>query len=357
MDEGLNWLIGRDRDRRRLLEMDRRLKSVRVWTLAVLAVAFIACGPWIGWQPLPLLLGAGLIFRLADGVAEKVSRPEYWIFGAWIGSQLMIASAALLTDAPLLICTIWFALPVVTLSTRFSGPGIAAGVVITLMLLVTVSLATDSAAVMDFPPILIMPAALVVGVAILTTVLMRSDLQYRTESIVDPLTGLLNRKALENRVEELTHQTVAADASIGLICFDLDYFKRVNDTIGHLGGDSVLVGIAELIRVELRAFELAYRIGGEEFLILLPGLELTETAALAERLRHAVGSHEFTQGIRLTMSCGVTTSRSSPFLDFDAAWSSADEALYEAKRSGRNRVCIAESAERSEEVREVALPA
>lgn len=341
MEGGSSWLIARDQDRRRMLEMDRRLQNVRLMTFGVLAVAFLACGPWIGWQTLPLLFFAGIFFALADGRAEKVKRPEYWIFGAWVGAQLMIAAAVLLTDAPELISAIWFALPIVTLSTRFSTRGVVAGVLITLALLCAVMLGTDAGAVWDYPPILLMPAALVCGVAILSTVLMYSDLKYRSESVIDPLTGLLNRKALENRIAELSQQSLTADAPVGLVCCDLDHFKRVNDSIGHRAGDDVLVRVADIIRGQLRAFELAYRTGGEEFLIVLPGLGTAETAELAERIRAAVARHPFPHGIALTMSCGVSASGTGRRLDFDSLWTSVDDALYEAKRGGRDRVSVA----------------
>ncbi|MEZ5157123.1 MAG: GGDEF domain-containing protein [Solirubrobacterales bacterium] len=338
---GSSWLIARDQDRQRMLEMDRRLQNVRLLTFGVLAVAFIACGPWIGWQTLPLLFFAGLFFAFADEIAERVKRPEYWIFGAWVGAQLMIAAAVLLTDAPELISAIWFALPIVTLSTRFSGRGVVAGVLITLGLLCAVMLGSDATAVWDYPPRLIMPAALVCGIAILSTALMRSDQKYRSESVIDPLTGLLNRKALENRIAELSQQSLTADAPVGLLCCDLDHFKRVNDTVGHPAGDDILVRCADIIRGQLRAFELAYRIGGEEFLIVLPGLGINETTELAERLRAAVSRHPFPHGMALTMSCGVSASEPGRRFDFDALWSSVDEALYEAKHAGRNQVRVA----------------
>ena len=308
----------------------------------MLAVAFIACGPWVGWQPLPLLFFAGIFFALSDGRAANVRRPEYWIFGAWVGAQLMIAAAVLLTDAPAIISAIWFALPVVTLSTRFSDRGIVLGVLITLGLLcAAVMFAGGTGDVLDYPPNLIMPAALVIGVAILSTALMRSELKYRNESVIDPLTGLLNRKALENRIAELSQQALTADAPIGLVCCDLDHFKRINDTVGHLCGDDVLKRVAEIIRHQLRAFELAYRIGGEEFLIVLPGLGLTESVELAERLRAATARQAFPHGMPLTISCGVAASTPNTRLDFDALWAQVDQALYAAKREGRDRVCIA----------------
>ena len=285
-----------------MLEMDRLLQNVRLLTFGVLAVAFIACGPWIGWQTLPLLFFAGIFFALADGRAEKVKRPEYWIFGAWVGAQLMIAAAVVLTDAPELVSVIWFALPVVTLSTRFSTRGVVAGVLITLMLLFAVMLGSNAAGIAAYPPRLIMPAALIVGVAILSTALMNSDIKYRGESVIDPLTGLLNRKALDNRIAELSQQSLRADAPVGLVLADLDHFKKVNDTLGHPCGDDVLVRAADIIRGQLRAFELAYRVGGEEFLIVLPGLGVAETTELAERIRAAISRHPGNAGGRRASS-------------------------------------------------------
>jgi diguanylate cyclase (GGDEF)-like protein len=345
MQGGTNWLIGSDQERERMLEMDARLRDVRMIAFGVLAVGFIICGPWIGWEPLPLLAAAGLCFAAADKVAARSARPEYWIFGAWVGAQLVIASAVLLTDAPDSLVAIFLALPVVTLSTRFSVRGVAAGVVFTVVLLCAVVLGSGAGAVADYPPVLVTPLALVIGIAILSTALMHSELEYRSESVVDPLTRLLNRKALENRVAELSQQSLTADAPVGLVYCDIDHFKQVNDTVGHACGDEILVRVADLIRDQLRAFELAYRTGGEEFLIVLPGLGLRDTAELAERLRAAVARHPFPRGVTMTMSCGAVASGSESRLDFDALWASADEALYRAKRAGRNRVSFAPGAE------------
>jgi len=341
MRGGTNWLIGSEQDRERLVEMTARLHDVRMVAFAVLAVGFIVCGPWIGWAPLPLLLLAGIFFAVADRFAERSARPEYWIFGAWVGAQCMIAAAVLLTVAPEAVVAIFFALPVVTLSSRFPGRGIVAGVVITLALLSAVLLGTEPERIADYPPLLAAPAALIVGIAILSTALMHSERKYRSESVIDPLTGLLNRKALDNRIAELSQQSLNADAPVGLVCCDLDHFKHVNDTIGHPCGDDVLIRAADIIRGQLRAFELAYRIGGEEFLIILPGLDLNETTELAERLRTAIGRHPFPHRVTLTMSCGVSASGPDQRLDFDALRSRVDTALYDAKRSGRDRVCVA----------------
>jgi diguanylate cyclase (GGDEF)-like protein len=117
---------------------------------------------------------------------------------------------------------------------------------------------------------------------------------------------------------------------------DLDDFKRVNDTYGHERGDAVLRDVAYEIRKSLRSFELVYRIGGEEFLVLLPGVELTEAAQIAERVRAAV-SEARPGELRLTVSAGVAA-QSGAAIEYEKLFRAADTALLEAKRAGRDRV-------------------
>ena len=132
---------------------------------------------------------------------------------------------------------------------------------------------------------MIAPVALLLCVAVLSTPLMRSDIQHRSDAVIDQLTGMLNRKALSTRVAELAQQSQLTGESIGIIVGDLDHFKAINDTRGHSVGDVVLKEVAYQMRKQLRAFDLAYRLGGEEFLILLPGSDLEQSAQLAEQLR------------------------------------------------------------------------
>jgi diguanylate cyclase (GGDEF)-like protein len=126
---------------------------------------------------------------------------------------------------------------------------------------------------------------------------------------------------------------------VGLIVGDLDHFKDVNDGHGHATGDAVLQDVAYVLRKQLRAFDLAYRIGGEEFLVLLPGANLEQTAAMAERLRRGVEADTVGGGLSVTMSFGVSASASDFAFDYQSVCEEADSALYEAKRQGRNRVC------------------
>ena len=131
------------------------------------------------------------------------------------------------------------------------------------------------------------PLALILAIAVLSTALMESDMHHRGEAVIDALTGMLNRKALMNRVSELAQQSEVTGEPVGMILGDLDQLQKVNDSQGHAAGDAALTDVAYLLRKQLRAFDLAYRIGGEEFLILLPGADTRECAELAEGLRRA----------------------------------------------------------------------
>jgi diguanylate cyclase (GGDEF)-like protein len=333
------WLIGDQMTRERMLDMDRLVAPVRQRSFIVIVIALLICGPWLGWWTIAPLVVAGVFFRLADGSVERLRRPEYMLFGAWAASELMIAIAVALTGGPKSPAMAWFAIPIVTLSARFPARGVMLGVGVTVLLILAVAFGVDARAVIDRPPLLIMPLALTMAVAILSTALMQSDVIHRSEAVIDPLTGMLNRNSLKDRTLELAHQSERTGQPVGLIVGDLDHFKAVNDSYGHATGDAVLQDIAYVLRKQLRAFDLAYRIGGEEFLVLLPGANLEQSAAMAERLRRGVEADTVGGGLRVTMSFGVSASRRDSAFDYELICAEADAALYEAKRQGRNRVC------------------
>ena len=326
-------------NRERLLDMDRMVAPVRQKSFVVIAAALLICGPWVGWWTIVPLAVAGVLFRLADGAVERVRHPEYLLFAAWTASQLMIEGSVALTGGPRSPAMAWFAIPIVTLSARFPARGVMTGLVVTVILMVGVAFGVDAHAVLAHPPLLIMPLALTVAVAILSTALMQSDVRHRSEAVIDQLTGMLNRNSLADRTVELAHQSQRTGQPVGLIVGDLDHFKQINDTHGHATGDAVLQDVAYMLRKQLRAFDLAYRIGGEEFLVLLPGADLEQTAAMAERLRKGVEADTVGGGLRVTMSFGVSASEQERAFDYKSICARADAALYEAKRSGRNGVC------------------
>jgi diguanylate cyclase len=184
--------------------------------------------------------------------------------------------------------------------------------------------------------------ASVAEVRVLTEQLKRSQ----TEALLDPLCGLNNRRGFERAAQEIA----GADNDIGgtaLLLADVDHFKRVNDTHGHLLGDKVLRTIAQMMRANIKGRDVAARIGGEEFAILLPNTTLQGALALAEHLRLAVANGRIQKGQgpevvgSITLSIGVAVAL--PGATFEALMERADAALYRAKREGRNRVCSAEA--------------
>jgi diguanylate cyclase (GGDEF)-like protein len=222
----------------------------------------------------------------------------------------------------------WFVVPVITLPVRFGTRGVAAGVGVTTALLVLVTL--------ESPEHVLYPLAAIVAVALLSTALLSSDLEHRSEAVVDPLTGMLNRNALMTRVVELAQQSAITREPVSLIVGDLDRFKQINDGHGHAAGDAVLKDVAYVIRKQLRAYDLVYRLGGEEFLVVLPGAHPEHAAAVAGELRAAIERMPVA-GLHVTMSFGIAGSAPGEF-DYESVFAEADLALYEAKHAGRNRV-------------------
>ena len=153
----------------------------------------------------------------------------------------------------------------------------------------------------------------------------------------DPLTELPNRRAFDRALAR------GSRGSLALVALDIDHFKQVNDTLGHAAGDAALRHLARALREGLRDGDLAARVGGEEFEVLLPGGDLRLGLEVAERLRAQVEARPFlVQGTewRLTISCGVAAFP-DPVPRADNLVEVADAALYQAKRQGRNRVVAA----------------
>ncbi len=152
----------------------------------------------------------------------------------------------------------------------------------------------------------------------------------------DQLTGIFNRHALIHDFERLLYQAKRYQTTFSLIIFDIDNFKRVNDTYGHLVGDKALKEVVKAVKKVLRKSDIFGRWGGEEFLVLLP--MTLEPYAPAEKIRQTVGNHEFCRSLNITLSLGATTYRDGDTMD--SMILRADEALYQAKQQGKNRVVV-----------------
>ena len=177
-----------------------------------------------------------------------------------------------------------------------------------------------------------------------------SDLndKLRLISLTDGLTEVENRRSLELHLHEMWQHSMRLHEPIALIICDIDKFKAVNDNYGHQAGDSVLKEFAQLLKSEAREIDRVGRYGGEEFLLILSGTVLDAAVTFAERLREKVEGHTFsyTGGtLRRTMSCGVAASPHPRVKDQEALLRAADDALYVAKETGRNRVVRFDSAD------------
>jgi diguanylate cyclase (GGDEF)-like protein len=175
----------------------------------------------------------------------------------------------------------------------------------------------------------------------------RADEETTRLATTDPLTGVFNRRTFIELAEQELARTRRTGAPLALMMLDLDHFKRVNDTYGHLIGDQVLVAFTRLVRECVRRSDLVVRYGGEEFCVLLPGTLLTAATALAERIRAATAARTLTSlPFRITVSIGVTASAAGAATALDDLLARADEALYRAKEEGRNRVVTLEPIDR-----------
>ncbi|MBV8667488.1 MAG: sensor domain-containing diguanylate cyclase [Burkholderiaceae bacterium] len=169
--------------------------------------------------------------------------------------------------------------------------------------------------------------------------------------LTDPLTGVNNRRYVTTRLAEEVVRTRRHAGVMSCIYIDIDHFKKINDTYGHQSGDDVLREVASRIKVELRLSDTLGRFGGEEFVALLPDTHSADATQVAERVRAGISGRPFMlggQSKQVTASIGVATLRGSePDQTAEASGqrlvARADQALYQAKESGRNRVCVSEN--------------
>lgn len=179
---------------------------------------------------------------------------------------------------------------------------------------------------------------------------LQDDLKRSNELLLelsntDHLTGLFNRRFLMECLDKEVQRARRKDGQVALLLLDIDHFKRVNDTHGHLQGDVVLQKVALHIQKELRSYDIAARYGGEEFVAVLPDTSLKEAFNVADRIRLSIQGMHFAGSLsneRVTVSLGVALFPASGIDDTDGLLRAADEALYQAKERGRNRVVVSD---------------
>jgi two-component system, cell cycle response regulator len=171
--------------------------------------------------------------------------------------------------------------------------------------------------------------------------LLEANERLRHMSRTDALTGLENRRSIERHLDGMFAHGLRLDEPLGCVMCDLDRFKSVNDDFGHHAGDAVLKQFAQMLKKAAREIDVVGRYGGEEFIALLPGTKIDAAVTFAERVRKDVEAHTFVfegASIRRTASFGVAGWPHPRITDCDKIVRSADDALYVAKETGRNRV-------------------
>ena len=155
------------------------------------------------------------------------------------------------------------------------------------------------------------------------------------ESMTDALTGIRNRGAIMEELESRMEKSSIYKSPLSIVMFDIDHFKPINDTKGHVFGDLVLKQVAKIINEEIRGLDTLGRYGGEEFLLILPNTSRKSALQVAERIRRKVAEAAFPDDVRVTISGGAAEYKGKELLDFI---DKADQNLYASKQNGRNKV-------------------
>jgi diguanylate cyclase (GGDEF)-like protein len=332
-----NWLVRDQVERDHMLDLNRLLGRNFRRSAAVTFLALIAAAPWFG----PLLLVPPVIGGIAYNVIQmrlsRLRRPEFALVTGWLLMQLGTAGGFVLAHHAPLFALPLFLLMVIGSAAVFPRRAVVLGIAATALLLVGAAMTMSAADVRSTPAVVIFPLVLLGIVGLTGSAVGRSSIHYRGAAVVDELTGMLNRAAMVAKVAEIGHQTRVTGEPVAVIIADLDRFKGINDRYGHGRGDAVLQEVAYRIRKHLRAFDSVYRLGGEEFAVLLAGSDMAEAASVAERISGAVRSAPV-DGLPVTMSCGVAVTAPGDPFEFELVLARADAALYAAKHGGRD--CI-----------------
>ena len=336
MDRISSWLCPTEDHRARAIEAGERVRTARTLAAATCGISLLATAAFVSWWFLLLFGVAAVILSRVDRRLDRSEHPELVAAQTGLLILAVLTVGVALSGGETSPALPWMILPVATSAARFRPQVVIVGAGITAVVMLGVCAAVDLQAVVQDPTRLISTVTLLIAITAIMSALMEGELEHRDRAVLDPLTGLLNRASLDSRVLEIEEQAHLTGGAVSVIILDLDGFKRVNDTYGHERGDKVLRDAAYEIRKSLRSFELVYRIGGEEFLVLLPGVDLPDALDIAERVLHSV--EETRPGdLHLTISAGVA-SDSGGDIRYDALFRGADAALLEAKRAGRNRV-------------------
>ncbi|MCW2996369.1 MAG: hypothetical protein JWQ18_3864 [Conexibacter sp.] len=334
-----SWLCPTEADRARMLEAGSLVRRARVWVSGLVGLATLAAGPWIGWWPVLFSVISAVQVATLDRRVARSPRPERLVAFSFAWTAIFATLGTATSGGPSSPLLIFLALPATLMANRFRRPVVIVGTTFSVVLLLLGSVAVDPGGFADDPALVFASLAILIGVVVFTISLSDTEMALRADARFDHLTGLFNRASLVPRFAELRSQAHATDGAIALVVYDLDRFKSVNDQLGHDRGDAVLRDTAHLLRRHLRAFDLVYRLGGEEFAVVLPGVGVAEALEIAQRQRESIEEAR-PGGVSITVSGGVASARGEA-VAWDTLFQRADAALLRAKREGRNRIAIA----------------
>jgi diguanylate cyclase (GGDEF)-like protein len=337
-EQDRSLLVRNQAERDHMLDNIHRMRPLARTVNPILFAGLICAVPWLGWQALlPPIISVLVLTVVEFGLLPQLRRPEYamvavvvLVFLGGVGGLVVARHSAL------------YALPFMALFMFVNAarmPIMATAVLFAVDLLLTTlaALLIDQYQVLHNPAIVAFPLALMGAMTLYGRAIGEATFQHRAVATTDQLTGALNRAALDRRARELADRDADSAEPHALLLADLDHFKAINDEHGHDAGDRVLVEVAERIRLSLRLFDPVYRIGGEEFVVLLAGATEADALLTAQRIREAVSARPI-DGHRVTISVGVAAMGWGSAFDYERAFAAADAALYEAKAAGRDRV-------------------
>ncbi len=334
-----NWLVRGEFEREHMRTTAKALSRTHHGALGFVGLALAASIPWIGWELMAPAVLPLVAYHAVERAIGRLKRPEYWLGAAWLSVQLAIFAGALIAVGGEPYLLMLFAPMLSGMTAVFATRGVQVNLTITVVLTVLGGAFARPDLLSSSPGLVVPPLLVIVGIALMSSVPGRSAIEFRTKAVVDPLTGLLTRSALQSRLAEIDHEAQGGAARISVIAFDVDHFKGLNDEYGHAVGDAVLRAVGTATRSKLHALEWGFRLGGDEFVVVIPSGQ-DDASKLAESLRCALADVDV-DDVHITGSFGVAATASGEAFDFDAVSRRADAALYEAKRAGRNRVAVA----------------
>lgn len=339
------WLVRSVVQRDQLLAVTRGFTParLRIGNLTLLATMLLLIGEIGPWPAVVMAVHAVLLDprlrRSQLTLGEQMRGGEAAVLWEAAFSMVLIVLAIALAEQPALYLLPLILVPAFPATAAY--PSIASWLLAVegVVLCVVAGLIVDADLVSGNPLIVTLPIGLLLSLLLIGAGVGRSAVDHRAAAIIDPLTGLLNRAALDLRLPEIGEAASARRTPVTVIVGDLDHFKSINDEHGHATGDDVLIAAAERIRDEVRTADALYRVGGEEFVVLLASTDMEVGCDVAERIRAAI-EREPVGGLPVTISLGVASALGAEFR-YTEVFGHADAALLSAKQGGRNRIAAA----------------